>query len=120
MTPLMEKQAAELLAARGVSARLLEGGAAGLLAEWTAFVDAVEAGYSFGLDDYRNDLDLRTLIAVAGLAELAAEDDERLRELLDGDAAVWSSDVADAWWTRGYPRNAGPILLEDLRADGLI
>ena len=120
MTPLMAKQAADILAARGVSPRILEGGAEGLLARWTAFVSEAAAGYSFGLEDYRNDLDLRTLIAHAGLSDLAAVDDQRFRDLLQGDAPVWSSDAPDAWWTRGYPSNSGPVLLQDLRAEGLL
>ena len=36
------------------------------------------------------------------------------------DALGLSASAPEAWWTRGWPRNSGPVLLEDLRAEGLI
>ncbi len=42
-------------------------GGEGLVRRWRDFVAQVEKGYPLGLDDYRNDLDVRTLIAVTGL-----------------------------------------------------
>lgn len=116
-----ENQVADLLRARGVPSRVIEAGAAGLLVGWHAFVSQAEAGYAFGLDDYRNDLDLRSLIALTGLDAAAAEDDARFRRLLtQTDLEVWSSDESHAWWTRGYPANSGPDLLADLRAAGIL
>jgi len=111
----------QLLTDRGAAAHLIAGGAAGLVQRWREFVSRVESGYSLGLDDYRNDLDLRTLIAHASLAPEVAEVDAHLLALLTRtDLEIWSSDAEDAWWTRGYPSNAGPLLLEDLRAEGLV
>lgn len=120
MTLPTEKQVADILLGRGVPPLRVQGGAAGLLSDWAAFVDQVEAGYSFGLDDYRNDLDLRSLIALTGLDEAAADDDARFRNLLTRtDLEVWSSDAAGAWWTHGFPANSGSALLEDLHAEGI-
>jgi len=97
-------------------------GRAGLLRRWKEFVEQVERGYSLGLEDYRNDLDVRAILSLAG-----AEDDtvraldERLKKLLVAtDTRVWESMAGEPFWDFGYPRNAGPDLLEDLRAEGLI
>ena len=109
-----------ILKTRGAPAHVVEAGAQGLLAGWRRFVEAVERGYTFGLDDYRNDLDLRTLIAATGLSPHVAEEDKRLRALLvHTRQPVWESDAADAFWVCGYPRNAGEDLMTDLRAQGL-
>ncbi|HWE00244.1 MAG TPA: hypothetical protein VG345_14430, partial [Bryobacteraceae bacterium] len=60
------------LRARGAADYIVREGAEGLLSRWRAFVHAVETGYRFGLDDYRNDLDIRSLIEAAGLADKVA------------------------------------------------
>lgn len=39
-----------------------------LLAKWQAVVESIEKGYAFGLFDYRNDLDVRSLLAATHLA----------------------------------------------------
>ena len=109
-----------LLRKRGAAPHVIEGGADQLIAGWRAFVESVERGYTMGLDDYRNDLDIRTLLAAAGLGAQVAAEDARLRSLLvNSRQAVWESDVSGAFWVCGYPRNAGSELLEDLRALGL-
>ena len=106
-----------LLRGRGAAARVVDGGAAGLMAGWRRFVGQVEAGYAFGLDDYRNDLDLRGLIEAAGLAGEVADEDRRFRaDLTRTDVAVWESDLPNAFWVNGYPANASGELLEDLKA----
>src|SRR5947209_20050223 len=94
-------------------------GRAGLVRRWREFVDRVERGYSLGLEDYRNDLDVRAIISLAGVEdETVRALDERLKKLLiDTDKRVWES-MADApFWDFGYPSNAGPDLREDLRAE---
>jgi hypothetical protein len=109
------------LRARGAAEYIVREGAAGLLSRWRAFVDAVESGYRFGLDDYRNDLDIRSLIEAAGLADKVAAEDARLRRLLTpAGQAIWSSDAPDAFWVHGYPRNASGELLSDLSAAGIV
>lgn len=91
-----------------------------LVERWRGFVESVERGYRFGLDDYRNDLDLRSMIAEAGLAEAVRDTDLRFRALLvNTRQPVWESDAPDAWWVCGYPRNAGADLIADLRQSGL-
>lgn len=100
---------------RGAASHVVEGGSDGLIAAWRQFVDQVEAGYALGLDDYRNDLDIRTLIEISGLADEVEPEDRRFRAMLmHTDREIWSSDVPDAFWVRGYPRNASGELLADL------
>jgi hypothetical protein len=107
------------LRARGAADYIIREGAEGLLARWREFVDAVESGYRFGLDDYRNDLDIRSLIGAVGLSPEVADEDARLRQLLKPvEEPIWSSDAPDAFWVKGYPRNASGELLSDLRAAG--
>jgi hypothetical protein len=94
---------------------------AALVEAWRRFVDEVERGYPLGLDDYCNDLDLRSLIEEAGVASQVAEADARLRKLLiHTELAIWSSDTPDAFWVRGYSANAGGELLADLKGRGPI
>jgi hypothetical protein len=109
------------LRARGAADYIVREGATGLLARWRGIVDAVESGYRLGLDDYRNDLDIRSLIEAVGLGAEVAGEDARLREMLTpAEDPVWSSDAADAFWVKGYPRNASGELLRDLRAAGFV
>lgn len=104
-----------ILRERGAAGHVVRGGAEGLLASWRRFVDEVQAGYPLGLDDYRNDLDIRTLIEVAGLSGEVTEEDARLRAMLTHtEVAVWESDVPDAFWVRGYPAHASGELRADL------
>lgn len=89
---------------------------------WKEFVEQVERGYSLGLEDYRNDLDLRAILRVAGAEdEQVAALDERFKALLTGRARrVWESAPGDPFWDFGYPRNAGEELREGLREEGLL
>ncbi len=104
----------------GCPAHVVRGGRAGLVARWEKFVGEVERGYKLGLEDYRNDLDLRDIIEQAGLAGEVSASDARLRAALaPSPRAVWESASGDAFWVWGYPRNASGILLDDLRAEGL-
>jgi hypothetical protein len=108
-----------LLRERGAAVHVVSGGAEGLIAAWRNFVAQVEAGYPLGLDDYRNDLDIRTLIEVARLSDQVAEEDARLRRMLaHPEVVIWESDVPDAFWVRGYPVNASGELLEDIGTRG--
>jgi len=107
----------EYLRENGYPEHVVREGRAGLVRKWRAFVEQVERGYSLGLEDYRNDLDVRAILAMAG-----AEDDEifaldeRLKKLLTAcHQRVWESAPGEPFWDFGYPRNAGPDLLEDLQ-----
>lgn len=111
----------QYLSDNGYPEHLVRGGRAGLIRKWREFVEQVEHGYRLGLEDYRNDLDLRAIIAMA-----AAEDDQiralddRLRSMLTHtDVRVWESAAGDPFWDFGYPKNASGGLLEDLRTEGL-
>ena len=104
----------------GYPAHVVEAGAAGLIRRFRDFVTEVEAGYSYGLHDYRNDLDIRGLIALFGLDHDVADEDERLNAMLvDRERRVWESGAGEGYWDFGYPRNAGRWLMRDLRAAGL-
>ena len=116
-----DESVSAFLRERGAPQHLVRGGAAGLIAGWRAFVTQVERGYPLGLEDYRNDLDLRTLIELAGLGPEVAGEDERLRcMLIATDRAVWSGDAPSAFWVAGYPSNASGQLLADLKAESLL
>jgi hypothetical protein len=120
MLPLSDDPVKRILRERGVAEHVVSDGSEGLLAGWRRFVTQVEQGYPLGLDDYRNDLDVRELISATGLDSRVTGEDERLRKaLVPGLRPIWESDVSDAFWVLGYPRNASGELLADLRAEGL-
>jgi hypothetical protein len=105
----------------GYPAHLVREGRAGLVRRWREFVEQVERGYRLGLEDYRNDLDIRGILELAGAAndEVLALD-ERLRSLLlPAQGRMWESAPGDPFWDFGYPRNAGVELAADLKAEGL-
>jgi hypothetical protein len=111
----------EYLRENGYPEHVVREGRSGLVRKWREFVEQVERGYSLGLEDNRNDLDVRAILALA-----SAEDDEvlaldeRLKPLLIAhDKRVWESAPGDPFWDFGYPRNAGPDLLDDLRSEEL-
>ena len=117
---MSDRELADYLRENGYPEHICRAGRAGLLARWSQFVTEVERGYKLGLEDYRNDLDLRAIIALAGLDAQAQADDERLRRLLTAsDKRVWESSHKNAFWDYGYPANASGELLEDLKAEGL-
>ena len=117
---MTDPELAEYLRENGYPEHISRAGRTGLLAKWAAFVDDVERGYKLGLEDYRNDLDLRAILALAGLDAAARADDERLRRLLTAtDKRVWESSPGDPFWDFGYPKNASGELLADLKAEAL-
>jgi hypothetical protein len=118
---MTDAQLTEYLAENGYPEHICRAGRAGLLERWKRFVDEVERGYKLGLEDYRNDLDLRGILALAGLGAEAQPDDERLRRMLTASATrVWTSSHENPFWDYGYPKNASGELLEDLKAEGLV
>ena len=67
------------------------------------------------MEDYRNDLDLRGIIAMLGLDAEVADLDRRFEAMLIArDKRVWESSAADPFWDFGYPSNAGHRLIQDL------
>lgn len=119
MTAPTDQEVTRILRARGAAEHVIQRGRNGLISGWQEFVSRVEQGYAWGLDDYRNDLDLREHIAATGLAPLVAAEDERFRRMLTHtDRKLWDSDAPDPFWTRGFPSNASGDLLDDLREEG--
>ncbi|MCX6605355.1 MAG: hypothetical protein NTV52_17415 [Acidobacteria bacterium] len=105
----------------GYPAHIVEAGAPGVIKRWHAFVDEVEAGYRYRLDDYRHDLDLRGVIQLAGLDAQVSDSDARFSELLTStQTRVWESSAEDPWWDFGYPRNVRGELWKDLQRAGLL
>ncbi|MGP0074764.1 MAG: hypothetical protein ACLPWF_22860 [Bryobacteraceae bacterium] len=104
----------------GYPEHLVRAGRAGLIERWAKFVAEAERGYRYGLEDYRNDLDLRGIIAMLGLNFEVADFDRRFQALLiHQDKRLWETSAGDPFWDFGYPRNAGEVLIEDLRNEGL-
>jgi hypothetical protein len=119
---MTDVQLQDYLRENGYPERVVREGRAGLLRRWREFVDQVERGYSLGIEDYRNDLDVRGILALAGIEDdtLGALD-ARLQKLLTATGVrVWESGPGDAFWDFGYPRNAGADLLDDLRREKLL
>ncbi len=119
---MTDEQVREYLENNGYPPRVVRGGKAGLLADWQRFVEEVERGYRFHLEDYRNDLDTRSILELIGAdgPELD-EADRRFRALQQAhDVRVWESGAGDPWWDFGYPRNIGEKMRADLTAEGLL
>lgn len=117
MEPVTDPEIVRHLRERGCPEHIWRGGREGLIRRWEAFVAEVERGYPLGLDDYRDDLDTRALIAEAGLDDQVRDADERLRPLLTATGTrIWESGPGNPFWDFGYPRNASGELLEELLA----
>jgi len=106
----------------GYPEHVLKEGRAGLFRRWREFVEQVERGYPLGIEDYRNDLDVRGILAMAHAEDADVHAlDARLRKVLTATGVrVWESGPENAFWDFGYPRNAGAELLADLRREKLL
>jgi|SRR5579863_383954 len=117
---MTDDQIAEYLRANGYPEHLVRSGSAGLIERWRRFVEEVEHGYKLGLEDYRNDLDLRGIIAMLGLDNQVADLDRRFETLLiNRTVRIWETGPEDPSWDFGYPRNASIQLMEDIHNEGL-
>jgi hypothetical protein len=103
-------------------AHLVKEGRAGLVRRWREFVGQVEKGYPLGLEDYRNDLDIRGILERAqGEDEEVRALDARLKKMLTATKhRVWDSGKHDPFWDFGYPKNAAGELWEGLHEAGLV
>jgi hypothetical protein len=118
---MTEEDLADYLEGSGYPAHLVRGGSQGLIARYKKFVEEVEHGYPYGLDDYRRDLDLRGVIETAELSGEVAEEDARLEEMLVcREVRVWESLPGNPNWDFGFPRNAPRDLLRGLKSSGLL
>lgn len=123
----------EYLQQKGCSDHIVSGGFPGLVETWEGVVASVNKGYSFGIDDYLNDMDARQLLEealqVAPAEEIAQHlhriqaADAQIRALLvPAEACLWGDEVAATegwtraqnWWYFGLPRNAGEELWAEL------
>jgi hypothetical protein len=118
---MTDSELRQYLEDNGYPAHVIAGGRTGLVKGWKRFVEEVERGYSLTLDDYRNDLDGRAILRLAGAEDEVVEAlDARLKnQLIATDVRVWESAPGDPFWDFGYPRHAGKDLLEDLGAEDL-
>jgi hypothetical protein len=118
---MTDDEVREYLADNGYPRHVVEAGREGLITRWREFVEEVERGYEYGLEDYRNDLDLRGVIAMLGLDHEVADADKRLAAMLTAtDVRVWESVSLQPFWDFGYPRTASGRLLKDLDRAGLL
>ena len=89
---MTDEEMAAYLRENGYPEHVVRAGRAGLIERWGKFVAEVERGYKFGLEDYRNDLDLRGIIAMLGLDDEVSDLDQRFEALLTNrDKRVWES-----------------------------
>ena len=117
---MTDEQMAAYLRENGYPEHVVRAGRAGLIERWRKFVESVEHGYKLGLEDYRNDLDLRGIIAMLGLDSEVQDLDLRFEAMLtDRDKRVWETSGDAPFWDFGYPRNASGELLEDIKTEGL-
>src|SRR5580698_5326115 len=117
---MTDSEMAAYLRENGYPEHVVRAGRAGLIERWRKFVEEVERGYKLGLEDYRNDLDLRGIIAMLGLDEEVRDLDRRFEAMLTNrEKRVWESSASDPFWDFGYPSNASARLLEDITNEGL-
>lgn len=118
---MTEAEIREYLRDNGYPDHIVRGGREGLIRRWRQFVTEVEQGYEFGLEDYRNDLDIRGIIELIEAGGAVEDADARFRLLLTGtENRIWESASGDPWWDYGYPRNASGELKRDLKSAGLL
>ncbi len=116
---MTDDQIAAWLREHGYAEHVWRGGREGLIRRWREFVEDVERGYPLGLEDYRNELDVRAAIAAVGLDDDVRDADRRLEHTLTARSTrVWESAAGRPFWDFGYPANASGDLLDDLRAEG--
>jgi hypothetical protein len=123
---MTDAQIQNYLRDNGYPEHIVRDGRAGLLRRWREFVVQVEKGYTLGLEDYRNDLDVRAILELAGAgiddasaAEIRSLDERLKKMLVETNVRVWES-APSPFWDFGYPHNPGPDLIADLRAEGLL
>jgi len=117
---MTDEQMIAYLRENGYPEHVVRAGRQGLIDRWRKFVEEVERGYRFGLEDYRNDLDIRGILRMLALDNEVTDLDRRLEaNLTHGDKRVWETAADNPFWDFGFPRNAHGQLLEDLRSEGL-
>ncbi len=119
---------------RGCPDHVVDGGLAGLVASWEKFAAGLADGYGMDLDEYRNDLDVRQILAEAWSLATVADVTELQPRLVAADAGVraatepselciWGSRNATRrrylptrnWWYYRVPKRAGDAFKTDFR-----
>ena len=126
------------LISRGCGPHVVRRGLTGLMDQWTGIVSGVERGLDETLDEWLNDMDLRDILSGAMAAAEPAERrtvadqlsdvDERFRVVTVACPCVWGEVVAATnswhaewqWWYFRRPSVLGPLLRDDLEANGLL
>ena len=89
---MTDQEMSAYLRENGYPEHIIHAGRKGLIERWRKFVGEVERGYKFGLEDYRNDLDLRGIISMLGMDEEVSELDRRFEALLiEREKRIWES-----------------------------
>jgi len=116
---MTDQEMTAYLRENGYPEHVVRAGRRGLIERWRKFVEEVESGYKLGLEDYRNDLDIRGILRMLGLDGEVQELDRRLEmALTDRDKRVWETGPGNPFWDFGYPRSIRGPLLEDLKKEG--
>ncbi|MFC6880061.1 MULTISPECIES: hypothetical protein [Actinomadura] len=102
-------------------------GPAGLLDAWRSLVDECAEGYSFGVDEFKNDVHVRDTIETLCMDPRVKDDpardefyarvleaDERFKDLVRPDVHIDSPDLP--WWRRAVLKNGGDEYVEDMRS----
>ena len=97
------------------------------LAAWSDFIDECTRGYTFGLEEYTNDLSVRDALQLVFAEEAdrlaGAEDVRRRVRELDGrfrallQPGVVAEPGESRWWRAGVLRRGGPTLASDLEEE---
>jgi hypothetical protein len=117
---MTDEEMTAYLRENGYPEHVIRAGRQGLIERYAKFVAEVERGYRFGLEDYRNDLDLRGIIAMLGLDSQVADLDRRFEAMLiHRDKRVWESSATAPFWDFGYPSSTGTLFLDDIQNEGL-
>ena len=118
---MTDEEMAAYLRDNGYPEHIVRAGRAGLIDRYRKFVAEVERGYRFGLEDYRNDLDLRGIVSMLGLDAEVRDLDARLEAMLTNrDRRIWESSAQNPFWDFGYPNSTGTQFLQDIKKEELI
>jgi len=123
----------ELLKERKAADHVVKGGLEGLVDGWETTVKTAQKGYTLGLDEWRNEVDARNILAAAmEVAHPAQKKSMKLRlDAADAkfwkacescDGSVWGAAQAERekwtatkeWWYFLAPKKAGDELTSDL------
>jgi hypothetical protein len=111
----------EFLEENGFPPDVVQEGRAGLIRRYREFVAQVEKGYPKGLEQYKGELEFRTILKQAQAEDGEVRElDERLQKMLKtSKKRLWESCPSKVFWDFGYPSNASGELLRNLKWENL-